>query len=115
MRAKIRTHQSPIEASEVGEPYDGKLSPAVRRGLNYRVLLKRGPLNKCRAGKLARQAISYTRYQSEVVEPWHPPRLLAQGRLTINQRKRSKSAEIGDRRGRIEAQCDGWRGISLGA
>ncbi|KAK7298184.1 hypothetical protein VNO77_46395 [Canavalia gladiata] len=33
----------------------------------YRVLLKRGPLHKCRAGKLARQAISDTRYQSEVV------------------------------------------------
>ncbi|KAK7375816.1 hypothetical protein VNO78_35127 [Psophocarpus tetragonolobus] len=80
-----------------------------------KVLLKRGPLHKCRAGKLARQAISDTWYQSEVVEPRHPPRLLAQGRLTINQRKRSKSAEIGDRRGRIEAQCDGWRGISLGA
>lgn len=24
----------PIEASEVGEPYDGQLSPAVRRGLS---------------------------------------------------------------------------------
>ncbi|RDY14281.1 NADH-ubiquinone oxidoreductase chain 2, partial [Mucuna pruriens] len=26
--------ESPIEASEVGEPYDGQLSPAVRRGLS---------------------------------------------------------------------------------
>ncbi|KAK7377772.1 hypothetical protein VNO80_03204 [Phaseolus coccineus] len=41
-----------------------------------RVLLKRGPLHKCRVGKLARQDISDTRYQSEVVEPWHPPRSL---------------------------------------
>ncbi|KAF7069468.1 LOW QUALITY PROTEIN: hypothetical protein CFC21_111844 [Triticum aestivum] len=24
----------PLEASEVGEPYDGQLSPAVRRGLS---------------------------------------------------------------------------------
>ncbi|RYR04031.1 hypothetical protein Ahy_B06g083548 [Arachis hypogaea] len=27
-------HESPIEASKVGEPYDGQLSPAVRRGLS---------------------------------------------------------------------------------
>ncbi|KAF7078994.1 LOW QUALITY PROTEIN: hypothetical protein CFC21_083318 [Triticum aestivum] len=25
----------PLEASEVGEPYDGQLSPAVRRGLGF--------------------------------------------------------------------------------
>ncbi|KAK7373337.1 hypothetical protein VNO80_06740 [Phaseolus coccineus] len=29
-----RDIESPIEASEVGEPYDGQLSPAVRRGLS---------------------------------------------------------------------------------
>ena len=31
--------EPPLEASEVGEPYDGQLSPAVRRGLSCPLVL----------------------------------------------------------------------------
>lgn len=31
--------RAPLEANEVGEPYDGQLSPAVRRGLSFKLVL----------------------------------------------------------------------------
>lgn len=31
--------RAPLEANSVGEPYDGQLSPAVRRGLSFKLVL----------------------------------------------------------------------------